>query len=85
MKLHAHMLDDMVHMVVVNGDPIPSEMMEKIFDDGTSDNPINNLSVSRSLIRQQGGDLELTKPEVERPRWNFKLSLKSSPGDEPPA
>ena len=76
--LHTHKLDNMVQMVVANnGDPIPAEMMEKIFEDGTSENPINNLSVSRSLLRQQGGDLELKRRAPKRRPLNLPFDYRN--------
>ena len=86
-KLHAYMFEDMVHMVVANnGEPIPTGDDGKIFDDGASDNPVNNLSVSRSPIRQQGGDLELKQAGSPSAPVEFQITLpKTASGEEPPA
>ncbi|MBT6432491.1 MAG: sensor histidine kinase [Deltaproteobacteria bacterium] len=85
-QLHAHLLGDMVHMVVANnGEPIPTQMMDTIFNEETSDDAIHNLSISRSLIRQQGGELQLLQAGDKTLPVKFEIQLpKSNAIEEPP-
>jgi signal transduction histidine kinase len=85
-QLHAHLLGDMVHMVVANnGEPISTQMMDTIFDEETSENAVNNLSISRSLIRQQGGELQLLQSGNQTSPVKFEIQLpKSNLVQEPP-
>lgn len=85
-QLHAHLLGDMVHMVVANnGEPISTQMMDTIFEDETNENADNNLSISRSLIRQQGGELQLLQSGDQTSPVKFEIQLpQSNPAEEPP-